>query len=78
MNTRFLPAGCTVVYTIEQKSTVPADVWDHFISAVTGIYYLLPTIFVRLIRAETMNVKVLIRCLSRVLMTIATNWCFVD
>lgn len=45
MNASFLPAGRTITYTIEQKSDVPAEDWDKFISAVTGIYYLLPDDF---------------------------------
>ncbi|HAT1685327.1 TPA: hypothetical protein I8Y21_006180 [Klebsiella oxytoca] len=45
MNTRFLPAGRTITYTIEQKSDVPPAVWHKFIDAVTGIYYRLPDAF---------------------------------
>ena len=42
MTERFLPAGHPVVYTIEQCSTVPVDIWDQFVSAVIDIYYCLP------------------------------------
>ncbi|WP_433668911.1 hypothetical protein [Klebsiella michiganensis] len=42
MAERFLPAGHPVVYTIEQCSTVPVDIWDQFVSAVIDIYYCLP------------------------------------
>ena len=42
MTERFLPAGHPVVYTIEQRSTVPLDTWDRFVSAVIDIYYCLP------------------------------------
>ena len=42
MTGRFLPAGHPVVYTIEQRSTVPADTWHKFIQAVIDIYYCLP------------------------------------
>ncbi|MBJ9559763.1 MULTISPECIES: hypothetical protein [Enterobacteriaceae] len=42
MTERFLPADHPVVYTIEQCSTVPVDIWDQFVSAVIDIYYCLP------------------------------------
>jgi hypothetical protein len=45
MNARFLPAGRTITYTIEQKNDVPSDVWHKFIDAVIGIYYRLPDAF---------------------------------
>lgn len=38
----FLPAGRSVVYTIEQRSTVPVETWHKFISTVIEIYYCLP------------------------------------
>jgi hypothetical protein len=45
MNARFLPAGRTIEYTIEQKSTVPPETWHQFITAVINIYYLIPICF---------------------------------
>lgn len=42
MSERFLPAGHPVVYTIEQRSTVPVETWNQFVSAVIDIYYCLP------------------------------------
>lgn len=42
MTERFLPADHPVVYTIEQCSTVPVDIWDQFVSAIIDIYYCLP------------------------------------
>lgn len=42
MSTCFLPAGRTVEYTIEQKSTVPPETWHQFVIAVINLYYLLP------------------------------------
>ncbi|HDS6908819.1 TPA: hypothetical protein QHX44_002184 [Klebsiella oxytoca] len=42
MTERFLPAGYPVVYTIEQCSTVPPDIWNQFVSTVIDIYHCLP------------------------------------
>jgi hypothetical protein len=42
MSERFLPAGRPVIYTIEQKSTVPVNTWHQFISAVIDMYHCLP------------------------------------
>ncbi|HDX8936681.1 hypothetical protein GW952_18940 [Klebsiella michiganensis] len=42
MTERFLPAGHPVVYTIEQRSTVPVDTWNKFTSAIIDIYHCLP------------------------------------
>ncbi|MCX8966312.1 hypothetical protein EHW66_15360 [Erwinia psidii] len=42
MTERFLPAGRPVVYTIEQRDTVPVWTWHKFISAVIDIYHCLP------------------------------------
>ncbi|HBD1844089.1 TPA: hypothetical protein KIA93_000295 [Salmonella enterica] len=42
MNTRFLPAGHFIQYTIEQKKTVPMEIWRKFTSSVINIYYSLP------------------------------------
>ncbi|MFD1803612.1 hypothetical protein ACFSFZ_15645 [Mixta tenebrionis] len=42
MAKRFLPAGRPVIYTIEQCSTVPFDIWNQFISTVIDLYYCLP------------------------------------
>ncbi|MCR2507199.1 hypothetical protein NSQ35_24695, partial [Salmonella enterica] len=38
----FLPAGHPVVYTIEQRSTVPVETWNKFTSAIIDIYHCLP------------------------------------
>ncbi|EBF4785638.1 hypothetical protein AC369_24810 [Salmonella enterica subsp. diarizonae] len=42
MTERFLPAGRPVVYTIEQRSTVPVETWNKFTSAIIDIYHSLP------------------------------------
>ncbi|MGX9835922.1 hypothetical protein ACH32B_07940 [Enterobacter dykesii] len=42
MTERFLPAGHPVVYTIEQRSTVPVETWNKFTSAIIDIYHCLP------------------------------------
>lgn len=42
MTERFLPAGHPVVYTIEQRSTVPPETWNKFTSVIIDIYYCLP------------------------------------
>jgi len=42
MTDRFLPAGRPVVYTIEQRSTVPVETWFQFIRAVIDVYHCLP------------------------------------
>lgn len=42
MTERFLPAGHPVVYTIEQRSTVPVETWNKFTSVIIYIYYCLP------------------------------------
>lgn len=42
MTERFLPAGYAVVYTIEQRSTVPVETWNKFTSAIIDMYHRLP------------------------------------
>lgn len=42
MTEHFLPAGHPVVYTIEQRSTVPVETWNKFTSAIIDIYHCLP------------------------------------
>ncbi|WP_152601459.1 hypothetical protein [Erwinia oleae] len=42
MTERFLPAGHPVVYTIEQRSTVPVETWNKFTSVIIDLYHCLP------------------------------------
>ncbi|EAP9281285.1 hypothetical protein ES868_22675 [Salmonella enterica] len=42
MTERFLPAGHSVVYTIEQQSTVPPETWNKFTSVIIDLYHCLP------------------------------------
>ncbi|HEI8868267.1 TPA: hypothetical protein SLG40_003824 [Serratia odorifera] len=42
MAERFLPAGRPVVYTIEQRSTVPVETWNRFTLVIIDMYHCLP------------------------------------